>query len=166
MSLIRALSNPEGMYVFGGCGQPFELYSGRGWHLSNIGPDETDCRGMVVPTRTFYRACRLSDYPMQGDIPVEVNGFKIEEVVIYAKTGRLVPEMTTIPKNYFTARSAERMWAIKLSYKDKYVFMHRVTWEYIRRNALEQEQWERKEARRKRAKKRAKRESSRASRAS
>lgn len=140
MSFIRCLSNPEGMYVFGST-SGVEFYSGQGWHLSNIGPDREPDRGMIVPYNVFYKACKLAEY-VTADEPVEVDGFKIEEQVIYTKTGRLVPNRpftVASMKRRMSGRAAETMWAIKVSYKGKYVFMWRVTWDYIRSDACRPE---------------------------
>jgi len=66
---------------------------------------------------------------------------RVEEVHIYFKSGRKVREnwVKTNPASMFGGRATETMFAIKLSYEDKFVFMYRVTWEYIRRNGLSTE---------------------------
>jgi hypothetical protein len=144
MSYIRCHSNPEGMYIYGNADGMIEIYSGRGWHLSNIGPDQEEDRGMYVPGKTFYEMCKKANHPSIYDeeSPYEIDGFRVEEVLIYLKTGKRVPNRgEKISKNFFSKRAAETIYAIKLSYKHKYVFMYLVTWEYIRRNALASERW-------------------------
>lgn len=145
MSYIRSTSNPEGMYAFGGA-TCVEIYSGRGWRLSNIGPGQG---GIIVPHETFYEACKRADY--LGDEPIEVDGLRVEEMLIYTRSGRRVPPRKTLSLRMFSNRAAPTMFAVKLTYEDKYVFMYPVTWDYIRRSALETERMNRAlEARRRR----------------
>ena len=108
---------------------------------------------MVVPGKIFFKACKKADWVSEDD-PVEVEGFRVEERHIYVKTGRSVPVRSPVA---WLRSKAETMFAIRLSYKDKYVFMHYVTWEYIRRNAVDHLEWERKQTRAKKKKKVAKR---------
>jgi len=132
------------MYVIGGLTQPIEIMSGHGWHLSNIGPDQGS---MVVPKDVFYRAARKAQRSIVvEEESVEVDGFKIEERLIYVKSGRPVPADRLLSKRS-KKQLAETMFAIKLSYGDKYVYMYRVTWDYICRSAVAQQNWERQEER-------------------
>lgn len=130
MSLIRCLSNHEGLYVYGN-GNNIIIASGRGWHLSNIGPDQDEV--MSIPEKTFFKVCRKADLYCEDS--VEIDGFRVSEEYIYYNSGRLAP------KGYFprTARALNRaaptMWAVKLTYKDRYVYLYRVTWDYLRRSA-------------------------------
>lgn len=141
MSLIRSTSNREGLYVTGGWGQPIEIMSGRGWELSNIGPNNP---ALVVPSRAFLRVCRLAG-PHITDA-VEADGFRAEEVYVYTRTGRPVPELRHgVTRSTFRGDAAPRDFMIRLSYRDRFVLVYRVTWEYLRREALAQDKEERAE---------------------
>lgn len=144
MSLIRSTSNREGLYVTGGWGQPIEIRSGRDWELSNTGPDNP---ALVVPSRAFLRVCRLAG-PHITDA-VEVDGFRAEEVYVYTRTGRPVPDRHGFARSMLRGGAAPRDFMIRLSYKDRFVLVYRVTWEYLRREALAQERHERASQRKK-----------------
>ncbi len=132
MSLIRALSNPEGMYVTqsGIRGRAcYEITSGCDWPkvLSNCGPDDS---AMVVPKLSFERLCKKAEYV--DETPVSVRGIAVVEIVVDTKTGQGIEADILDRKKWKNA-----IFGIRLSYKDKFVVLYRVTWEYIRRNALE-----------------------------
>lgn len=138
MSYIRATSNPEGLYIFGGYGQPVEINTGRGWDLSNIGPDQGT---IVLPEDVFFRAVQAWR-ECYGHEVVEVRGFRIEELHIYTKNSKFGKAEQVIPDDgtwdigqALNDDPNATMFAVKLSYKKLYTFLWRVTWAYVVANA-------------------------------
>lgn len=129
MSFIRSLSNPEGLYIFGGM-DGIEIATGNGWKLSNIGPDNPS---MVVPYDAFIKVCE--DWDQNAD-SAEADGFFAGEQHIWADTGELVDPETDPIQQWFTGNRRESRYAIKLSYGDKFCFLWSVTWQYVVAKAL------------------------------
>ena len=78
MSYIRASSNPEGLYIFGGI-KGIEISTGRNWELTNVGP--YDGRSMVVPYVAFVEACRQWQEGLEDTI--EVDGFCLTNQLVH-----------------------------------------------------------------------------------
>jgi len=144
MSYIRCLSNPEGLYIWAQSdGRTCITHNVRA-PLSSVEKPK-GLVNIIVPTTAFDRACILWD---EGNEPASCRGVRVEEVHVLTKTGKPVPE------NFFdfgigSGKLAARMkknpveLLIKLSYKKEFVFMWRVTWEYIVRHAVLQAEWKR-----------------------
>lgn len=128
MSYIRALSNPEGLYIFSD-GKYTQIWHNVLFPLASKPAKKAFCLGFSVPSKIFDGGLKLwiKDFGIYG---INYKGFKIEEQHIYLNTGKLVP-----------ARSIEGLFGdkkksaflIKFSYGKHFVFMYSVTAHYIAR---------------------------------
>jgi hypothetical protein len=150
VSYIRCTSNPEGLYAWSD-GHTTHL-----WHnvkkplSSGKKPNEKfPSHEILVPTKIFDKVCALWD---ECEQPASYRGARVEEVYVYTKTGKKVPEQPL--KKFFKDKRAREM-LIKFSYKGQFFMMWNVTWEYVVRSAVRQLDWQRKDKKkRRRAKKR------------
>lgn len=133
MSLIRALSNPEGLYIWGGIDEAYNISTGRDWKLSNCGPDQPI---MVVPCSIFEAAATKWYETWEPDI--EIEGFRVQnDLHIFTDTQEPVPagwglqQMLDMADGKLPER--ETFWGIKISYKDLYAYLYQVTWVYATR---------------------------------
>jgi hypothetical protein len=112
MSFIRCLSNPEGLYAFGGKGT-MEFYWDR---------KDTECNAnqMIVPWWKFQRAMRR--YINSGHDLGKCEGFEIQEWFGRRLRGKVLHREKT-----------------RLSYKGAYVYLWSATWEYVVHNFQEKE---------------------------
>lgn len=132
MSLIRALSNPEGLYVYGTSlesGDVYVISTGRGWPdaLTNIASPLAE---MVVPEDVFESAAVQWLKTGSGSEPVEVEGFRVEERHVFMDDGALVPDRS-IEGWFDGSRDRENNYLVKLSYEDRFCFLWGVTWIYV-----------------------------------
>lgn len=133
MSFIRCLSNPEGLYVWSDVDGTVHIhYGGR----KRPKPPLSKGDDMCVPYRDFMRACQKWD---GWEDDVRVNGFRIKEEHVYLKTGKPVPNMDRWKKvsaycDHMKKNPAE--FLIRVSYKGNFVYLWRVTWQYVVSNAV------------------------------
>lgn len=130
MSYIRCLSNPDGLYAF---------INVEGFAEISWGPKPPfACRDfqktgkpMRVPVRVFENVARKWADGWQDR--VSFKGFTAEEIHIYEKTGKVMPGDL---KKYLSEfkRGVKTRFVVKLSYKRDWVYLWRVTWEYVARN--------------------------------
>lgn len=150
MSYIRRLSNPEGMYIYGG---PDGV-----WINHNVKPPlaskETDdgCSPhFVVPSRDFDRLGLKWDKDWSYDEHVRSGKLAAQQVHVYLDTGKPVEKDRF--ERFFTKGYGKRPSAflVKLSCGRHFVMMWRVTWHYIVQSIVDHYQWEKEDAKRKRA---------------
>lgn len=136
MSYIRCLSNPEGLYVWSDSQKTTIAHT--------VKPPHSSGRYFTVPHKAFDRVLKLW---AQYHEPARCGGVTAEELHIDRKTGAVIPPSKPcnrgcqrikngwIPcrpcwkKQTRDARHAE--FFIRLSYKDDFVNMWRVTWDYM-----------------------------------
>jgi hypothetical protein len=138
MSFIRSTSNPERLYVWGDAAERVTV----NW-AGPQAPKPPLAKGeqMVVPWKTFYRAA------WQWDRYQEANyrGFRVMEMHIFMDTGKRVPDSYDV----LTARPRrETGFLYRISYKDKFVFVWKVTWAYVVHQVIEQVEADKKRRRR------------------
>jgi len=127
MSLIRAGSNPEGLYVYGGCDQDYHVSAGGAWSATNCNSAKGQ-PSMVIPEVTFEAAMEAWRKNF-NDEPIEINGFRIEFADVFLDDGSAAPKYKP-----FTERLEEtrpRDYLIRWSFNDLFVCMHEVTMEHI-----------------------------------
>lgn len=125
MSLIRSLSSPEGLYIWGGLGETYKISTGLNWKLSNIGPNDSE---MYVPELVFESAAKQW-HQTYGLEPVEVDGFRVEnDIYIFTDTQELVPPPMSLAEALNCSRPT--FWGIRISYKGLYTYLYEVTWFY------------------------------------
>ncbi len=123
MSYIRCLSNPEGLYVWGQ-ETTVEIAPGHHWKHTNIPKGHT----LSVPTSVFHGFAERHQHDDEG----KFRGFEAKEVVVYESDGKPVPKQS-IKEQIFDKK---RHWfAIRVSYRGKWVLLWRVTWEYLLNDA-------------------------------
>lgn len=138
MSYIRCLSNPEGLYAWSD-GKTTHL-----WHKVKPPLSSGEKPGkkfpsyeILVPTKIFDKVCCLWDDCEQ---PASHRGARAEEVYVYTKTGKKVPNLS-LKKMIQDKRAREML--VKFSYKGRFFMMWTVTWEYVVRSAMRQRDWQR-----------------------
>lgn len=137
MSFIRCTSNPERLYVWSGDEGVTINWAGRGAPKPPFAKGEE----IVVPWKTFYKAA------VQWDDFQESNyrGFRVKEMHLFWDTGKLVPGSYDI----LTAKPRrETDFLYRISYKDKFVFVWKVTWAYVVHQVIEQVENDQKRRRR------------------
>lgn len=132
MSFIRCLSNPEGLYVWSDVDGTVHIhYGGR----KKPKPPLSKGDDMRVPYRTFMRVCKKWD---GWEDDVRVNGFRVKEEHVFLKTGKPVPSdlyaNVTAYAKHMDKHPAE--YLIRVSYKGNFVYLWRVTWQYVVSNAV------------------------------
>lgn len=139
MSFIRCTSNPDRLYVWGGYGQPATInWASRGPHS-----EPPLCRGeeIVVPWKTFYKAALQWDRHQEASF----RGFRVEERYIFWDTAKRVPNSYDV----LTAKPRrETDFLYRVSYKDRFVFVWKVTWAYVVHQVIEQTAFDKKRRRR------------------
>lgn len=132
MSLIRATSNPEGLYIWGD-GKTYSISTGINWELSNIGPDQPI---MNIPNETFEEAARQwEEKGSWGRHTIEYKGFRIEtNINIFVDTLEEVPDDYLLLRLEKQEDFRETFWGLKISYKDLYTYLYIVTWTYATNN--------------------------------
>lgn len=126
MSYIRATSNPEMLHIFGDS-KLIEIYTGlRNSPLCNF-------ENLAVPGKDFFELIKKysDEQPMLDDPPVTVDDLTVAEHIIYEDDASIVDSVK------FDDPRPSRI-INKLSYKDKYICMWRVTWMYIVHNVMEE----------------------------
>ena len=121
MSYIRSNSNPESLYIWGGG-------PGGCVTICHRSSAKEIPASFNVPTRAFDRVRRK--WAKGYDEKASSGGILVEEVHVYMRSGRLVPvrSMTT----QLTSK-AQTEFLIRLSYKEHFVHLWRVTWDYVAR---------------------------------
>ena len=146
MSYIRASSNPEGLYIFGGI-KGIEISTGRNWELTNVGP--YDGRSMVVPYVAFVEACRQWQEGLEDTI--EVDGFCLTNQLVHLLDGKQVDYSV---KDFLADLSSESgrpsgdkndkgsikdrysFAGVRLTYGDRHCTLYHATWGYVVANSL------------------------------
>jgi len=144
MAYIRCLSNPEGMYIYGGADGV--------WINHNVLPplaskevDDGCSPHFVVPSRDFDRVGLKWDKEWDLDGPVRSGKFAAREVHVYLDTGK--PIEKDWDKRFFRKGYKRRPSAflIRLSYGRHFVMLWRVTWEYIVQSIVGHNRWDKEE---------------------
>ena len=131
MSLIRALSNPESLYIWGDSDGFYSLCHNVKPPLASKWPKGGNTPMIRIPVKVFERAClEWRDAGNWVDDRVEVEGFIVEMVHVIRKTGRKPPKVT--PKNMLKGPHGDLL--IRLSYKRQFVHLWDVTWTYVVNN--------------------------------
>ena len=147
MSLIRCLSNAEGLYIYGD-GSCYNVSTGRYWSLSNTGPDSGN-PAMRIPYEVFEKAAR-EWLASRGAETVEADGFKIEsDAHIFVDTLEPVPSdwgilEILVPNGLRCVEHVRTFWGLKLTYQrpdvdgktpeELYTYLYRITWCYAIRS--------------------------------
>lgn len=137
MSYIRCLSNPERLYAWSD-GHTTHLWHDVKKPLSSGEKPNKKFPGyeILVPTKIFDKVCFLwNDFEQ----PASYRGARAEEIYVYTKTGKKVPEQ---PLKKFLKDKKPREMLIKFSYKGQFFMMWDVTWEYVVRSAVRQRDFE------------------------
>lgn len=130
MSLIRSLSNPESLYIWGDA-NGYNLCHRVKPPLSSKWPPDGNTPRIQIPVKVFERAClKWKDAGGWLDDRVEIQGFVVEMVHVNIKTGRKSPKLTL--KNMLKELPTE--FLIRLSYKRQFVHLWDVTWTYVVNN--------------------------------
>ena len=125
MSYIRCLSNPEGLYIYGTHKDLICIHHNVPAPLSS---GLNDGQGFfTIPELHFTKAIK---YWKQGRKYCK-GGFLVEEEHIYLDTGMMVPERTI---ENMIAEKRPTSYRIRLQYRSDFVYLWRVTWEYVVRN--------------------------------
>jgi hypothetical protein len=137
MSYIRCLSNPEGLYVWHDVDGTVHLhYGGRKKPKSPLSKGTE----MRVPYRTFVRA--VERWEASGEDRTSVHGFEIEELHVYLKTGKRVPDFKSNEdaiRYLKDARKNPSEYKIRVSYGGSFIHLWSVTWQYVVNNVMERE---------------------------
>ena len=116
MSYIRSTSNPEGLYIWHDVSEDIMI------HWNQMPPLCSKQTGMAIPAKVFYKAVEKAKWGEK----TTVDGFTIEEQYIFMDTGKKVPT------NHDIFREQRKLaYQIKLSYKNRFVFLWKVTWRYV-----------------------------------
>lgn len=83
-----------------------------------------------VPRKEFYGVCRQW---ANDKTKAKYKDFSAEELHIYEDTGEIVPERTT--EEWFTNKRPTS-FRVKLQYKNKFIYLWKVTWNYVVRNVM------------------------------
>lgn len=135
MSYIRCLSNPEGLYVWADTRGTVTLNYNVGKGLASPAAKPRDPAQFSLPRHVFEHVARR--WEANGrEGPVEFRGCRVEEVYVFRKTGKVVPdEERTIERTIMDSRRRETL--VRFSYGESFVHMWRVTWAYIVANVVE-----------------------------
>lgn len=137
MSYIRSTSNPERLYVWADVDGTVHLHYGGPYRVK---PPLSKGEELRVPYKTFVRAVRHWDE--SGRYKTDINGFKIEEIHVYLKTGKRVPEFKN---NKDAIRYLDEVkkkpseYKIRVSYRGNFIHLWSVTWQYVVNNVMERE---------------------------
>ena len=153
MSYIRCLSNPEGLYIYGGADGVWINHNVRP-PLASKKADDGCSPHFIVPQRDFDQVGLKWDKGWAHDERVRSGKLVAQEVHVYLDTGR--PVERDWHKRIFreTNKVTERRpsaFFIKLSYGRRFVMLWRVTWQYVVRSIVEHNKWEKEDAKRKEA---------------
>jgi len=139
MSFIRSFSNPENLYVVA-LEDGINLMHRVKPPLASAWPKDGNNALMIVPHLPFWAVCQLweaggMDPPPGKDGQWATHqGFTAEEIHVYTDTGKPVTGRMPFTA-LFTSRPHE--WLVRLSYRRQFVFLWRVTWEYVVRDATD-----------------------------
>lgn len=137
MSYIRCLSNPEALYVWS---------DGKKTHIThNVKSPHSSGRDFTIPHKAFERVLKLW---AQYHEPSRCGGVIAQELHIDKKTGKIIPRWKPCkrgckPQGRNAWIPCKRCWKrdvkgsrrgeflIRLSYKNDFVNLWRVTWDYM-----------------------------------
>lgn len=117
MSYIRSSSNPEGLYIW--CDIKGSV------HLSHIIKSPLSSAAVLpheftIPRYIFEHILKKYD----GQSEVKFRGLKVEERVVNLETGQIYD-------GAFPKVKGTYQFMIRLSYKNEFIIMWPVTWDYI-----------------------------------
>lgn len=129
MSYIRCWSNPDGLYIYESSNGIEVHHTVKPPLASKYDPNYRSV--MTIPTKAFKKACYMwTDWHTK----VKIGDLTIEETHIYTKTGKLVH-----PDGKSINDSRPTDFKIKLQYKNRFVYLWIVTWEYVVKHVVAQE---------------------------
>lgn len=118
MSYIRCLSNPEGLYIWN---------DGKNVSITHSVKYPQSSRVSFPPVPQKYFDAALAKWHKNPFGPINYRGIEIKEEHVYSKSFRPVRGE---PK-WWLRKTAPTQFMIRLSYKNAYIYMWRVTMEYI-----------------------------------
>lgn len=134
MSYIRCLSNPEGLYIWGGSD---------GINIDHcLKKPFASGRSILIPEKHFHQVCHEWDHgEHQWHGPCRSGQLTVAEQNVFMDTGDLVPaskawlrqEMHRLTHGKKTRKTR---YVIRLQYGKRYIMMWRVTWQYIVANVV------------------------------
>jgi hypothetical protein len=125
MSYIRCLSNPESLYIWED-GTHANISHGVPGPLSSSKERDGDPALFLIPTDVWREGLKLW-HDKYGE-PIDHEGMAVREEHIHLDTAELVPEQTILE---MLDDRREAGYRIRLEYKGEYVYLWRVTWEYV-----------------------------------
>lgn len=131
MSYIRCSSNPERLYIWGPNknGMIEVCHRVQPPLASKVRKGEFPVPRMQIPVRIFYSACVRWD---DGDEEISVRGFRVRYLYVYEDTGRVARPSA---RDMLRPDARPRRFVVRLDYKGAFVYLWRVTWEYVVRSA-------------------------------
>lgn len=139
MSYIRCLSNPERLYAWHDVDGTVHIHYGGPYMVK---PPLSKGEEMRVPLRTFMHAIKHWDDTGNWEDRTSIRGFTIEEVHIYLKTGKPVPNFKNNKDAIRYLKDSKKHpseYKIRVSYKGNFIHLWRVTWQYVVNNVMERE---------------------------
>lgn len=127
MSYIRCLSNPEALYIWGDADGFANICHNVKPPLSSPWPKDGNTPLFQVPIKAFEKAA-LRWYG-SGKDDVTIDGFRVQMVSVFVKTGMRVPKNLDI----LTDRRRHEL-LVRISYKRHFVHLWDVTWAYVVRS--------------------------------
>lgn len=122
MSYIRCLSNPEALYIYGDCSGYVNISHG-------VKPPLSSGRDFRIPNRDFHRVGKKWADWCDEESGIKSGHLKVQEINVYRDTGK--PVGREWRKNYFHKKQRPTDFLVRISYKRDFVFLWRVTWEYV-----------------------------------
>lgn len=146
MSYIRCLSNPEGLYIWSGTDNLVHI-------IHNVPkPHSSGLDGFTVPWRVFENGTKNWKKAYEPD-QFQYRGMRIDELHVFEKTGKIVPDLSPCNRgcvkedknsfrpcvrcfNKYYVNALKSRYIIRLSYKNHFVHLWRVTWAYVVENVI------------------------------
>lgn len=122
MSYIRCLSNPEALYIYGDCSGYVNISHG-------VKPPLSSGRDFRIPDRDFHRVGKKWADWCDEERGIKSGHLKVQEILVYRDTGK--PVGREWRKNYFHKKQRPTDFLVRISYKRDFVFLWKVTWEYV-----------------------------------
>lgn len=132
MSIIRCLSNPEGLYAYYTEPSYGKLYV----ELWSPFGDKNE-HNVLIPASVWGEA--IKKFSEGWSSPVSYKGFQIDEVTIFQGTRKVTPPGHEDSCKPFGKCRHE--YRIRFRWKNAVILMWRVTWAYIAQNTLRDRGW-------------------------
>lgn len=139
MSFIRCWTNPEGLYVWDDINGYVAIAHTLNKPFCSFNDTKFVEDQIQVPRREFYGVCKQWDNSSYKT--AKYKDFSAEEVEIFDDNGEIVPE----DYDYLNPTHGRKTsYRIKVQYKKEFVYLWRVTWEYVVKNAVKDRNWKKK----------------------